>query len=131
MGYPAGARSKPKRRGLIKSTLARIAHNDGKRVWIAEVGVYVSEGCTTLSPGAKGAYVSTLAYAETETEFRTLAEGALASLGLIPFEFTDIEPFELRRLNYNMSTEIMDLAEEVQISKEVRFGIFHTYNNVE
>lgn len=110
--------------------MERTTPTSKSRVWIAEVGVFTLPGCSTLSPGVKGAYVSALACAETEAEFRARCTEALEQYHLVPFEFSDVEPLEVRCRTHSPIVEILELADEVEATHEVRFGSFYTFSKL-
>jgi hypothetical protein len=100
------------------------------KVWIGLVGVGCLPGCDALQ-GRAGAYVNSLAWASSAADFESAVRRDLEALGLFPFEFEDIEPFDSRVQTASPEKELYDLAEEVRRLKETRFGTFHSYNETD
>jgi len=98
------------------------------RIWIGLAKVSSIPGANLLD-GAKGAYVNILAIASTSSEFKAKAKKAVEDLGLNFNQIEDIEIFSERIKNYELTGIIKNLAKEVNKTKELRFGNFHTFND--
>ena len=96
-------------------------------VWIGLVGVKPVADCDLLD-GAAGAYVNMLAWANCATELRAKATDACGDYKLEVTEFDDVEPFSLRVRQHEVAKELLDLAKEVEATRNVRFGTFHLWD---
>jgi len=101
-----------------------------KQVWIGLVGVTPVSGKQILGD-AKGAFVNALALVVDEAEYKHEVQEALHNLGLVAYEFEDVEAFRERVEKWCVDEEMQLLAEEVSVTGKVRFGIFHNYLSVE
>ena len=99
-------------------------------VWIGLVGVGCLPGGDPLH-GRQGAYVNTLAWASSAADFKAKVRAGLADRGLFPFEFEDVEPFELRIQSHSPDEELCDLANEVRTVGGTRFGKFYSYRGTD
>jgi hypothetical protein len=120
--------------GPIQERMER-THNYPKRyakmkVWIGLVGVGCLPGCDPFQ-GKAGAYVNALAWVSSAADFEAAVRRDLEVLGLFPFEFEDIEPFDSRVQTASPEQELRDLAEDVRRLKETRFGTFHSYKDTD
>ena len=101
-----------------------------EQVWIGLVGVLPHPGSTVLGD-AKGAFVNAVALVRGEPAFRDAVGTALFRLGLVAFEFEDIEPLSERTSDWSVDEELLDLARQVASVGGVRFGRFHNFRNVD
>jgi len=96
-------------------------------IWIGLAQVSSRPG-NGLLEGAKGAYVNVLAIANNASDFTDKVKKAVTDLGLDFVLVEDVEPFSERSENYEINESIINLAIEVNETKELRFGSFHTFN---
>lgn len=101
-----------------------------KQVWIGLVGVTPVSGSKALG-NAKGAFVNALALVADESEYQHAVQRALDSLGLVAYEFEDVETFLERDGKSCVDESLRSLAQEVSTTGGVRFGTFHNYLSVE
>jgi len=96
------------------------------QTWIGLVLLKPLEGNYTLED-AKGAYVNTLAWATGEQDFVDQVEAIFSSLGFEVEEIEALEPFDARRQKADVPDDLNQLADEVEKTKEARFGVFHAF----
>ena len=99
-------------------------------LWIGLVNVIPKQGNDDLGDSS-GAYVNVISYASSSSQFCKLVKKELLELGFIVVEIEDIELFSDRIETYSVSDELFDLAREVESSKKIGLGTFHSYKNDE
>lgn len=99
-----------------------------KEVWIGLLGVKPKPGNDLLSPGALGAYVQTLAWASSEKDFLSEIIIALNHLRFELDEYSDLETMNDRAHKFHLENALLELAEDVRRTGEVRFGTFNNYS---
>jgi hypothetical protein len=97
-----------------------------KNVWIGLVNVIPQLGSSTLSNGAKGAFVNVLAFAGSDSEYESVVQAALSTLELLAVEFEDVELFN-RLTTEGASDDLQALAKDIRSMRAVAFGTFHNY----
>jgi hypothetical protein len=109
---------------------SQIAHtmNIETTLWIGLAQISSSLDNGLLEQG-KGAYVNVLAIATNHPDFTDKVKKAITDLGLDFVNIEEVEPFSERIKNYEMNEKIINLAIEVNKTKELRFGDFHTFDD--
>jgi hypothetical protein len=101
--------------------------SSSSKVWIGLVGIIPQEGNTSLGTGAAGAYVNVLCYASSKEDYNLKVTQALQHDDFVVFEIEDVQPFLDRAADYQVDSNLLELAEEVERTKGVRGGTPHTF----
>ncbi len=96
-------------------------------VWIGLVEVAPLSGSVKLNNKAAGAYANFLAWANGQEEFCRLVAECLATLDFRFVNAEDVEPLLVRLDRSTVDDELLDLANEVRETQQVRFGSFYTF----
>lgn len=112
------------------TTITLTEFSMGKQVWIGLVGVVPRPGSAALG-NAKGGFTNALALVTDPREFERQVTEALDELGLIPYEFEDIESFTSRIARCEVDEAIKELAPEVERTGNVRLGTFYNFSRVQ
>jgi hypothetical protein len=102
--------------------------NIENNIWIGLAQVS-SKSVNGLLGSSKGAYVNVLALASNSNDFTEKVIKAIKELELDFVQIEDVELFSERIESYEINDNIINLAIEVNKSKELRFGNFHTFEN--
>jgi len=102
--------------------------NTQDNIWIGLAQVS-SKSSNCLLGSSKGAYVNVLAIASNPTDFTDKVIKAVQDIGLDFIHIEDVELFTERIENYEIDESIKNIAIDVNKSKELRFGNFHTFGN--
>ena len=96
-------------------------------IWIAMATLKPLEGNNDLG-GASGAIVNILDCAINKEDFILKAQNKLNEFGFYLVELEDIELFNFDK---NYDDNLNEIAEQVKISKNFRWGSFYTYDEEE
>src|SRR5262245_21753001 len=97
-----------------------------RQVWIGLAHVKECPGNDALE-GALGAWVNALAWVQDASRYAVVVREALLELGFELLSTEDEEPLHQRQARSVVAPELLNAAEEVRITGEVRFGTFHSY----
>lgn len=100
--------------------------NTINNIWIGLLHVR-SKAPKGVLENSSGAYVNVLAMAKNINDFVGQIKNALIELNLEFIEIEDVELLSERKEKFEVDSSIIFLAEEVEQSNEMRFGVFHTY----
>lgn len=95
-------------------------------VWIGMVHVRTTPSSVVLADSS-GGWVNVLAWAQSPDEYRSQIFHAVAYYGLELRSIEDIEPLRLRLEKASVEPLLDQRAKEVEVTRMVRFGTFHTY----
>jgi hypothetical protein len=96
-------------------------------LWIALAHVKPKARKSILPKKAKGSFVNVLGIAKDVDELERRIRQAVEADGLELVELEDVEKFDERIENYDVSTELWNLADSMRNSGDLRFGTFHNY----
>jgi len=99
-----------------------------KKIFIGLIEVFAGEGNSLLDRGTI-AFVNVLAIAENEEEFNFKVKEAISYYGLTLKKIEDVELLEERKKYFEVSDELLDLADNLNDKVNLRFGTFHTFIN--
>ena len=102
--------------------------NENKTVWIGLVNLVPNEGNSELGD-AKGAYVNILAYVENKEHYINLVKFAVYEHNYTVSDIEDIDTFEHRVNNFEVSDDLKELAQKVLETKKTHFGEFFVYGD--
>jgi len=85
--------------------------------------------CEMLAPD-KGAYVSVLTWAASETEYRSKVVPVMNEYCLDVVEITGVEPFTQREARGTVPDDLFEIAERISSPKHVIYGTFYTFPRV-
>jgi hypothetical protein len=97
------------------------------KLWIGLAEVVPAPGNNILGSDKKGACINVIAHADAESDFRERVLNALREMGLEMKDLEDVELFRKRASEYQVSQELLDLAQKVEAERNVGFGTFHTF----
>jgi hypothetical protein len=95
-------------------------------VWIGLAEARQRPGAGVLLDRNEAA-VNVLANASDVTEFRQAVYKALDELGFDLVDLEDPAPLRARRAQFEVSSDLIALGEEVRRDGSTRFGTFHTW----
>lgn len=103
-----------------------------REIWIGLAEVIPLPGSTTLSRGAKGAFVNVLAWATSADVLRSRVKALMNEMGLHLAGLEDAEPFLLRTERCEVDDGLWEIAREMECEPNaVRFGTFHCWMKAE
>lgn len=97
-------------------------------VWLGLVEVTGPPDIPELS-GCPGAYVVILAMASDNISYLNQIRKDVESLGLKVVEVAWCLPIKDRTQQYDVEEYLLELAKEVELTSETRFGIFHAWES--
>ena len=97
-----------------------------KKIYIGLIEVFAGEGNSLLETGII-AFVNILAIAENEEEYNFKVKEAINYYGLTLKKIEDVEILEERKKHFEVSDELLNLAENLNDEINLRFGTFHTF----
>jgi hypothetical protein len=97
-----------------------------KELWIG-LAIIKPYPTNTILNGAKEAFVNVISPAQNISNFAYQVEEALKILGFELNEIEDAEKFYQRIKEHEVEDCILELAQEVEKTDELKFGNFHIY----
>jgi hypothetical protein len=95
--------------------------------WIGLADVRQRDGSGVLGEGAGAAFVTVVAIASDEDEFREVVSRAIEDHELRLVELTEMEPLDVRIASHSVDPVLMRDAERVPRDTAYVFGSFHVY----
>ncbi len=111
------------------SILNKVEPNGGSEVWIGLATVRPKGDESILGHGVVGAVVNVLAIADCEATFARQVKEAAEAMGLELVELEECEVLEKRREKFEVDEALIEKAGEVNSTRDLRFGSFHTYTH--
>jgi hypothetical protein len=97
-------------------------------VWIGLARVVPREGNLALGE-SKGAFVNVLAKVASVEEFSSAVSKVLLENGFDITAIEDAEPLRFRLATHSIESDLEELAEDVLLTGETRFGTFFAFPN--
>lgn len=96
-------------------------------VWIGLANVSIDTNKDIFGTKSN-AYVTVLSLADDNLDFEAQVNIALINMGLHLLEIEENEPFLERLEKFEVTSEILELAEIVKETSQVQFATFHAYD---
>lgn len=102
-----------------------------QEIWIGLAELVPLEGSVTLGQ-ARGAFVNVVGSAESERDFYSKVEKAIASMNLKLLSLGDAEPFSQRSAKWEVDDLILQMVDTARENREdIVFGTFHMWHKAD
>ena len=113
---------------IVGAAEVTIVSTSQSKLWIGLVEVGQTKRKGVLGD-VDGAYTNAIAKAHSRAAFRHRVTESLNHLGLKLIRIEDAEMLKERLEKYSIDPELMKVANEAELTGEVGFGTFHTFDN--